>query len=326
MRAVWLAFLLAGLSACRVANLNPATARVFMSPRGADVADGLTPSTSVATLERALEISIAAAEAGATQIAIEVGEGTYRGQRATITERPEGTRFVIRPNRSDSKVIFDGAGKGGVWLVVRPSAGAGVLSINDLAVVNYVTAISLSGSRDNPSQPVEGVEIVGNEFRGIGQIALPRSKPSTAVVRLVNADRTRIVDNLFIDMKNVQKCGLLHAIYLAHGSTENRIESNRFERGCGDAIRIRDRSNYNVIRRNTFVDAWAVAPVSDWYCNGSVRDDCTKLTPECPSIGNVLAGNTVIARKTARAELMKSFNDRPNCNCLPDNAPRFITE
>ncbi|WP_407352131.1 hypothetical protein [Luteimonas sp. R10] len=53
----------------------------------------------------------------------------------------------------------------------------------------------------------------------------------------------------------------------------------------GDPIRIRDASDFNKILDNRFFDTGAGAYYSDWYCIHD-RSDCTKSTPECPSIGN----------------------------------------
>lgn len=324
MKSIWLTIVFAALGASGTADVDAATVSVFMSPTGADAKDGRTESTAVQTLQRALDIGMAAADDGTTRIAIEVGEGVYRGQRATVAERPEGIPISIRRNHAGSKAVFDGDGKGGVWLVIRPSPAAGSLSVANLEISNYVTAVSLSGSRDDPKQSVADVELASNWFRHIGQVALPRAKPSTAAVRLVNADKTRIVRNRFIDIRNIRSCGSLHAIYLAHDSTDNLIEANHFENGCGDAIRLRDRSSRNVIKGNKFIDAWAEAPVSDWYCNSSTRKDCTKASPECPSTDNVVAGNSIVARKSKRADLTKSYELEPNAACGPETGPRFI--
>ena len=328
LKAARVALVLIGLNAWQLAHADASAARVFMSPGGSDEEDGRAAASAVQSWGRALEIAVAAAGAGAKSISIEVGEGTYKGRGASIAGLPADTRIVIRPHPPGSKVVFDGGRKGGAWLLVRPSAGGGI-SIRDLVITNYVTAISLAGSRgspDEPAQPVEGVEITGNHFTHIGQIAFPRGKPSTAVLRLVNADKTRIVGNRFFDTGNVKSCELLHAIYVAHDSTENLIESNHFEKSCGDSIRIRDRSNHNVIRGNTFVDAWAAAPVSDWFCNNSLRKLCANHRTECPSVGNVLAGNKVVAGDGTKAELVKSLERQPNSQCTPDRAPNYIEQ
>ena len=325
LKAGCAALVLLGLNALQFVHADPASS-VFMRPDGSDDADGRTAVTAVKSLSRALEIGIAASGTASKSIAIEVGEGTYKRQHASIAVRPDDMRIVIRPHPSGSKVVFDGDGKGGALLTVRPSVGGGI-SIRDFEITNYVTAISLAGSRgspDDPAKPVEGVEITGNQFTHIGQIAFPRGKPSTAVLRLVNADKTRIVGNRFFDTGNVESCELLHAIYIAHDSTENLIEANNFEKSCGDSIRIRDKSNHNVIKGNTFTDAWAVAPISDWFCNNSLRKRCANHRTECPSVGNVLAGNKVVARNGKKADLVKSLERQPNSQCKPDHASKYV--
>ncbi|MDZ7896324.1 MAG: right-handed parallel beta-helix repeat-containing protein [Sphingobium sp.] len=157
----------------------------------------------------------------------------------------------------------------------------------------YATAITLSGSRDDAALRVTDVVIRNNIFRSIGQISKSQKEPSTAVVRLVNADRVQIVNNRFQDIRNRQTCNRLHAVYVAHGSTDNLVQGNAFQDGCGDAVRFRDRSSGNRVVNNTFIDFWVDAPISDWYCDSTLSNKCTKRTPECPSFDNEIAGNRI---------------------------------
>ena len=108
---------------------------------------------------------------------------------------------------------------------------------------------------------------------------------------------------------------LLHALYVAHGSTENVIEENLFENSCGDAVRFRDRSDNNLVRNNRFVDAWSRSPVSDWFCNPAQRSNCTKEAGECPSMNNVVEKNQVTARSTPAAGVFVPYGGKPPAGC-----------
>jgi len=141
----------------------------------------------------------------------------------------------------------------------------------------------------------------------------------------VNSDDNVIASNRFVRIVNLEACARLHSIYIAHGSTGNVIEDNVFEDACGDAVRFRDGSHSNLVRGNTFIDAWAQAPISDWYCDREMRADCTKPTPECPSLNNVLDNNRVVARKLKPAPSFVSFGEdfRSTCSSHADDK-RFV--
>ena len=112
----------------------------------------------------------------------------------------------------------------------------------------------------------------------IGKIAPAGALPSAAVLRLVNSDDNVIAGNRFIHIVNVDSGAELHSIYAAHGSTGNINENNVSENSCGDAIRFRDRSDSSIVQNKAFIDSWAKALISDWYCDRDRRNDCTKST------------------------------------------------
>jgi hypothetical protein len=138
-------------------------------------------------------------------------------------------------------------------------------------------------------------------------------------------DDSRIERNLFVEIRNREQCGSNHAVYLAHGSTGNVVRGNDFQRGCGDAIRLRDGSGGNKIVENSFTDFWAKAPVSDWYCDTGARDDCTKASAECPSYGNVLAGNRMQRKELSNVPMNFTFGPDDSKPCTkPAGAKRFV--
>ena len=229
--------------------------------------------------------------------------------------------------QSGVRPVFNGNGKGRSWLVLESASGTpSRLTVENIEVTNYVTAISLNGQRASISASNSENIIQNNIFRNIGQISFPEGKPSTAAVRLVNSRSNRIIQNKFINIRNNVGCGALHSIYIAHYSSDNLIEGNVFDGGCGATIKTRDASNSNVIRNNRFFDQ--SEPVFlDSFCDKDSRDDCTKETSECPSWGNVFRDNNM-ARLKSRAQrepVRVSGTDLPSgCPQPPTRASRVI--
>ncbi len=302
------AAVLAALATTSLLAIGAEAVVMFVGPGGSATATGLSKDKPLPDLQTAVDKGLASA-GDAKKLEIRVLPGNYVGQTLVIkssdSDRP---RIEVVRDTEKTRPVFDGGGANTTWLTVatggKPTAN---VTVSGLEVTRYATAITLNGSRDKEAQNISDVTIRNNVFRAIGQQSPTQPAPSTAAVRLVNADRVQIIGNQFIDVRNRQKCGLIHAIYVAHGSNGNLIKGNTFENGCGDAIRFRDASGGNRVEDNTFTDAWAEAPISDWYCDSSGRGDCTKKTPECPSLGNEVAGNKVVARKGQAPEALKTF-------------------
>ncbi len=289
---------------------------IFVGPSGANGASGASADEPVADLQAAVDKGLAGVEPK-RKIVVRVLPGAFRGQTLKITTDPAryGRIEIVRAD-AKSRPVFDGDGSTAPWLsVAAGDAGGGSITVEGLEIRSYSTAINLAGSRDMPDRSVTDVTIRNNVFRNIGQQSERQKNPSTAAVRLVNADRIEIINNQFLDIRNRERCGLLHALYIAHGSTGNLIKGNTFQNACGDAVRFRDGSGGNRVEGNTFVDAWANAAVSDWYCESDTRDDCSKKYKECPSFGNSVVANKVVARSAKSPEATKVYgNDAvPGC-------------
>lgn len=290
---------------------------IYMAPAGSDDRDGTSLKNAVLSLQRALGIADSVSDPKVQRVKISVANGVYRAQTVTTKGLSGGKELVITADDpKGGRPKFDGDGKGGTWFTLSNSTGQPTnIRIAGLEVANYHTAITLNGNRNNTKASNGGNEIRDNIFNNIGQIAQSGAKPSTAAIRLVNSDNNRITRNRFINIRNLEKCGLLHAIYVAHDSTGNTISDNSFQDCCGDAVRLRDGSNNNVVSNNTFKDAWDKAPVSDWYCDSSARADCTKASAECPSMNNVLEGNRVVSQKLKPVEIFLSHGADTNKFC-----------
>jgi len=267
---------------------------LYLDPHGSDQANGQGPDQALRSLQKALDIAYVRAKKGADSVRIEIAPGRYVGQHVRIGRPPADVRFevVARPG-SPSRPIFDGDGKGGTWFILKARDQNGArFMFSGLEITNYLTAMSFDGDRERPNTNLGNNIIQDMVFRKIGQVR-PNDRPSTAALRLVNSRHNVIRDNHFISIRNLRGCGALHSIYLAHHSSDNRIENNTFQDTCGSPIRLRDASNDNVAIGNTFRKAEYEAVFDEWYCNPERTKKCTKKTPECPSWGNRYEANTV---------------------------------
>jgi hypothetical protein len=275
-------------------NSFPADLVIYIKPDGNDHADGLRKNTALKSLQLAIDRSFQMGDTGHHQHKIVVGPGVYLGQKVTAKGLPEGKPLVISAEEEGaSKPHFDGNGKGGTWLTLKNSEGGPTrLIIEGLEVSNYRTAISLNGARTSETASNSQNVIRNNVFRNIGQISDPAGEPSAAAIRLVNSDDNQIIKNHFINIRNINRCGALHSIYIAHYSTGNYIAENIFDGGCGATIKVRDASNNNVIANNRFLNQEANIFL-DSFCDKNKREDCTKGEAECPSWNNEFRYNII---------------------------------
>lgn len=263
-------------------------ATVFLAADGSDLHDGATMERPVATLGRVQQII---AKLPPEDFLVSIGPGTYAAQSVNWQySMPNHTiRFV---GASGQQSIFDGQRKGLTFFKLRSAKGEATnLSFEGLVIVRYVTAISLVGDREDFRRFNAKNSIIDNHFIDVGGTGFEPMGYSTAVVSLVNSDENLITGNTFKGMVGT-RCKHLHGVYLAHDSSRNRIENNLFQDGCGDAVRLRDASNDNIIRSNIFRKVGDKAGVSEWFCSRGLSD-CTKKTPECPPLANLVEGNRV---------------------------------
>lgn len=301
---------------------------LYLAPDGDDGRDGLTEATAIRSLERAHElISNAALD---RDVEVRIGLGNYYAQKVewTYTHPDHKISFVRWPADATERPIFDGCISangdcpGGTWFRLRHSGGEETnLVFHYIRVRNYGTAISLNGARNAEATSNGSNRIFGCYFEDIGNEFNPALNPSTAAVRLVNSDDNEIINNHFVNVVNTTSGGLIHAIYAAHMSDRNQILRNRFKRSTGDPVRIRDFSNDNVINENRFIQVGVYGGYTDWYCDHDVRDDCTKVGPECPSWGNQFRDNLLDGTyDCAPLGTFHYFQDDSTTGCSPPSA------
>jgi hypothetical protein len=324
----WLAVHVLAAPIIALAQPGPDAQRtLYLAPSGSDNASGASPNAALASLQHAVDRASDLLASTTGEVQIVVGRGIYRRQAATLNAPQSTKALIIRADcpEADHCAVFDG---GGVrrWVTIKSSAGGnGEISIRGLAITDYLSGIATLGSRTVLKESITGVSVVSNSFRRIGQILPTATTPSTGVLVFINTSASRVEANIFREVRNRTKCGLIHAIYLAHHSSGNTVRGNKFEDGCGDAIRLRDGSGDNLIANNVFIDFWAYAPISDWYCDSSKREDCTLTSGECPSFNNVLSQNKMMPRKLRHVELSATFGADKVKSCVQaTSAKRFV--
>ncbi len=304
---------------------------VFLAPNGSDSNNGRSLASPILTIGRAQQILAAASPAA--DMRVWVLPGRYLGQKTTWTFTRPGRRIIFEAYDPDApKPVFDGtlangSKPGGTWLQLSFSGGRNTnLEFRNLRFENYGTAISFNGDRNRANGFNGGNVISGCYFYRIGNVFNPVLGYSTAAVRLVNSKENIIENNDFVDIINMTSGGSLHAIYAAHLSDRNFILQNRFINNSGDAVRVRDYSNDNVVLDNVYIRAgnWGY---SEWYCDQDARTDCTKPTPECPSWGNEFRNNLLVSAWSGSLGVWEFFQDDSATGCapLPGGAPRLRT-
>lgn len=270
-------------------------ADIHMEPSGDDQNDG-RGNKPVATLQRAVDLALSDPKAGSEPMRVLIKPGTYRGQKVFIDGHKLVGELTLIGLGTEPKdfPVFRGDGSQAIWLRLKSDTGKATgLTIQAIAVHDYFTAISLEGNRDDIRAFNSGTVIRRNIFRNIGSIATRDDGASTAAILFYNSKDNLVENNFFGAIRNKRNkdCGSLHSIYLAHFSSGNRIVDNTFEDACGSVIKLRDRSNANLIENNRFKAIQNAPAVEEWFCDAGARKDCTKKLGECPSTDNVVRNN-----------------------------------
>lgn len=291
-------------------------ATLHLAPDGRDEAEGTSRGEAVRSMTRAWELAGKQPKDGV--VTIMVHPGTYRGQALLIDGSRPNPKVTWKGQRENGQgPVFVGDARRPTWLRLKASDGQPTgLTIEGVEVREYLTAISLEGNRDDPRASNEGTVIRNNVFRRIGTIAVnDPQKDVSAAVRFVNSHNNVVSGNRFLTIRNVARCGALHAVYVAHFSSGNQIVDNEFEDLCGSVIRFRDRSNDNLVRGNRFRRVEQSPAIEEWFCDKVEKKNCTKQLGECPSTGNISEGNELVdSTKAEKLSIIGPTTPRPWCN------------
>lgn len=291
-----------------------------MAPTGNDANDGLTLDSPIKTLNRAQAIiADNIAQYGERDVLVRIGPGEYLDQSVVWTTTMAQHSITFMPLFNDKvRPVFKGSDECQTWFKLAHSKGEDTnIQFKYIHVEKYGAAISLEGSRNAEGASNSNNHIYGMYFKNIGNVACTSASAPTAAIRLINSDNNDISNNHFVNIINDSGAGLIHALYVAHMSDDNVIRANRFVDNSGDPVRLRDYSNRNVIYDNKMYNTGIVAGYTDWYCDHDVRDDCTKVAPECPSWDNAFRNNGLGLNYASGANLgtFRYFQDEVTTGC-----------
>lgn len=207
--------------------------------------------------------------------------------QGTTAERPAAANLEVK------NLSIAGFESGGIEISPQTVAGAqdkwagGLSAFVEKAAVHDVDFRNL-GTKGTPAG-----QRVWNDLRfGAGGILLRGVQNSTfennQFSNLVNGETT--FRNTDASGQTTQRQGdanhLFHAIYARDGSSGNTIRNNQFDHVGGDAVRVSNASNRNVIEGNTARDSGEHGLVSNWF-------NSAKGKPERDSTGTVIRNNKI---------------------------------
>lgn len=285
--------------------------QIYLSPTGVDSNDGLTPNTPVLTLEAAE--SIIQVLNPDSDVEIRIKQGTYTAGQTTWNTFLDGHTISFMPvdfqvgmGEADiaGRPVFRPLGAPEWWLYAQlpqghPGGTTG-LRFYYLRVENYQNGLMIhgryttneNGLRIPATDGANGNQIRGMYFYHLGSLHTGSPSYGVAALDLVNSSDNYVRANQFLYLENgTPNQSHIHAVYMAHGSSNNIVINNKFRYISADAVRIRNQSNGNEVTGNTFDHTGQHAHLVDWFCDG----DCvTPTSPqECASHGTYFHDNVI---------------------------------
>lgn len=322
--------------------------RIYLSPKGNDANSGLRPDQPVAHMDRVKALVLERLPHG--DVEVRIAAGVYHGETLTFDETDADTLtlghgLTLLPwtytfSGVPSRPVFDGrrsgdAGDASYFLKVHAPRGRDTnIRVYYLQIQRYaVGGISLAGrapgsdswsGSPNATNWNGGNTVRGCLFLELGsRWASAPGKVGLAGVSLRNSRGNTVVDCEFKHLENNKTTAKqIHALYIAHHASDNKVKRNSFEWITGDPIRLRNYSNDNYIVENRgdgrrFYHTGFGAFYSDWYGAG-----------ECPSWRNRFKGNNTVSLydgSTGPEWELKQGKAVPT-GCTDEKAPRVCTE
>jgi hypothetical protein len=317
----------AALAAPAAAAKAPASLTVYMAPSskgGSDRHSGLAGTSPVLTLARVQQVLKQRKPTG--DVTVRIQQGTYvAGQTTwdfyvpghTISFMP--ANYVIghgRPAGGDPS-FADATSRGqhvaGWWFHAElPPSGTALhdggntgLRFYYLQVEDYTNGISLDGQTGHgwhnnakpplytkPSAGLNDNDVSGMTFSDIGDAFAPGQTGYGAIL-FTDSSGDTIANNTFDDLYNTGDHDELHGLYMTHFSSYNTVDRNLFENTNGEAVKVRDRSDFNNFADNRFDHTGGVAAYLDIYCNMQCAQQSPGTARQCANYGNRFADNTI---------------------------------
>lgn len=334
------------------ASVQAAGLGVFVSAQGSDANSGLSAEAPVLTLARAQAVARAAYLPGSHDaVTVNVAPGTYLGQSVTWTFVPGTVPLTIQgpededvspgiPAKPMVRPIFDGNKTARSFLTIKYRKEPTRVTVRRLFITNYLTsAIQLRGCAfpDTDCSPVDtkeaGSVIEKNVFDKIGSAWVFKSETAYSALSLSTTHNNTVRDNVFSRIADASPTAVgLHAIYAAYSSTGNQISGNVFSNiVAGDVIKFRDRSNYNRVLNNGFVNNRNWSAVYNWV--QWARNANGDFGTECPNHDIFVSGNRVVMGSSAPNGVYDAskalfrnyvFDAETTYGCPPDEVQEYL--
>jgi hypothetical protein len=306
------------------AAARPGNVTIYLAPAskgGKDSNTGLTSSSPILTLTHAQQVLTRLNPTG--NVTVRIKQGTYVANAITWTFYVPGHTVSFMPANysgggrppGGDPVFADptsgGTHVGQTWFTAElppaPSSlhngGNTGLHFYYLAIEDYSQGISFNGQAGHswhnktfyiqPSAGVNDNAVSGMTFYDIGDLYAP-SQTGYGAILFTDSSHNDIYNNTFENLYNSGDHDELHALYITHFSSYNTVDKNLFEYTNGEAVKVRDRSDFNNVYDNRFNETGGVAAYLDDFCNQQcVGTAKPKKYRECASYGNRFADNTI---------------------------------
>jgi hypothetical protein len=222
--------------------------KIYLSVNGNDNSSGILEEEPIHTLKRAQNILYE--QRPNTSIEIHIEPGIYIGQSIVWKFSNNHSITFTSANFGKDRPVFDGKGMDRTWFRLNSSAGkSSNLRFRYIKVQNYKSALVFRGNRLDKEKYNSNNEIYGMWFDRIGQkfVTVP-TDVSTSVINFINSRNNSVRYSYFSNLLNTDsdsKAHAIHAIYISHYSSNNKIIGNKFRTSNGDPIKVRDSSNNN---------------------------------------------------------------------------------
>lgn len=262
---------------------------LYMSPVGSDSNTGLSASSPLKTLTKVHARLKQLKPVIDTDIEIRVKfipNTPYQNQ--TVKWKHVSTQYHISFMPQDyqygegysgiaGRPEFNGNGTDDWFFDLQSSSGRSNVRFYYLKVSNYTYGgIRFYGSRKNvPAYPDwNGYNSVyGCYFYALGNKKYPGLNMGYAAIDFVNSDHNIVRNNHFVKLENkTADASHIHGVYLAHNSSDNLIQKNKFYKITGDAVRVRNYSNRNDIQQNRILRSGIRAHYSTY--RNSTNGEC----------------------------------------------------
>jgi len=325
----------ASLAIAASCNVNATGTNLWISPNGNDLNPG-TFSQPMKTLQAVNDKWINTPPA-TIKYTIHVDGGLYRAQEVRWSFLSPSRHITIEPCPG-AVPIFDGLSSTSdsepeaFFFQIKPAQdGPTNLTLKNLTIRNYfqhgVVLNPGSGDFKTSNNTIEGCTL-----ENIGSALWPE-REGVSAINCARSSNNHFINNRFVAIEDKpDESAQLHAIYCAHGSSENIIEQNSFDRCSGDPIKFRDGSNDNKVRNNSFNRCGDNAIINQWRnnswvcdkpegaydsqseCNAKCDEVCVKVYEDY-STGNVAEANIVTFPHpdADRDPLLECLDDSGEC-------------